>query len=177
MTNETLAQYANLAVYSAMVVFTIAMIAFAIDLAGAAPRSSAGATEARAEPALVGAGSLASGATHQVPPDGKDLPRVRKAAGIAMMLTRLGGLLLIAAAAMRGLSVHRPPLGNMFEFALVGGMFVIVLFVAFSPRRDLPWPGPSVGGPVRLTRGRGDPASQTHPRRRPRGRRALRDLA
>ena len=38
MTNETLAQYANLGVYSAMAVFTIAMIAFAIDLAGAAPR-------------------------------------------------------------------------------------------------------------------------------------------
>jgi cytochrome c-type biogenesis protein CcsB len=153
MTNETLAQYANLAVYSAMLVFTIAMIAFAIDLAGAAPRSSAGAPETQAEPALVGAGSLVSGATRQVPPDGKDAPRVRKAAGIAMMLTRLGGLLLIAAAALRGLSVHRPPLGNMFEFALVGCMFVIVLFVAFSLRRDLRWLGLFVVGPVLLTLG------------------------
>ena len=41
MTNETLAQYANLGVYSAMVVFTIAMVAFAVDLAGAAPGGSA----------------------------------------------------------------------------------------------------------------------------------------
>ncbi|NMM25604.1 MAG: c-type cytochrome biogenesis protein CcsB [Phycicoccus sp.] len=121
MTNETLSQYANLGVYSAMAVLTIAMIAFAIDLAGTAPKMSS--------------------------------DRPRKAAGVAMMLTRLGGLLLVAAAALRGLSVHRPPLGNMFEFALVGCMFVIVVFVAISLRRDLRWLGLFVIGPVLLTLG------------------------
>jgi cytochrome c-type biogenesis protein CcsB len=121
MTNETLAQYANLGVYSAMAVFTIAMIAFAIDLAGTAPKAASA--------------------------------RPRKAAGAAMMLTRLGGLLLIAAVAMRGLSVHRPPLGNMFEFALVGCMFVILVFVAISLRRDVRWLGLFVIGPVLLTLG------------------------
>jgi cytochrome c-type biogenesis protein CcsB len=153
MTNETLAQYANLAVYSAMAVFTIAMIAFAIDLAGAAPRVLAEAPDTQAEPALVGAGSPVSGKPPEAPLDSPDLPRRRKAAGIAMMLTRLGGLLLIGAAAMRGLSVHRPPLGNMFEFALVGCMFVIVVFVGFSLRRDLRWLGLFVVGPVLLTLG------------------------
>jgi cytochrome c-type biogenesis protein CcsB len=152
MTNETLAQYANLAVYSAMAVFTIAMVAFAIDLAGAAPRVPAVAPDIREEPALVGAGSSV-GTPAAAPLDGPDLPRRRKAAGIAMMLTRLGGLLLIAAAAMRGLSVHRPPLGNMFEFALVGCMFVIAVFVGFSLRRDLRWLGLFVVGPVLLTLG------------------------
>jgi len=126
MTNQTLAQYANLAVYSAMAVFTLAMIAFAADLAGAAPMDRR---------------------------DGPDRPRRRKAAGIAMMITRLGGLLLIAAAAMRGLSVHRPPLGNMFEFALVGSMFVVVVFVAISLRRDVRWLGLFVIGPVLLMLG------------------------
>ena len=152
MTNETLAQYANLGVYSAMVVFTIAMIAFAMDLAGAAPKVSAPAPEIRKEPALVGSAS----SVNTPPPragDEPDLPRARKAAGIAMMLTRLGGLLLIAAAAMRGLSVHRPPLGNMFEFALVGCMFVIAVFVAISIRRDVRWLGFFVVGPVLLTLG------------------------
>ena len=126
MTNQTLAQYANLAVYSAMAVFTLAMIAFAAELAGAAP------TDRRDDP---------------------DRPRTHKAAGIAMMLTRLGGLLLVAAAAMRGLSVHRPPLGNMFEFALVGSMFVVVVFVAISLRRDVGWLGLFVIGPVLLMLG------------------------
>jgi cytochrome c-type biogenesis protein CcsB len=69
------------------------------------------------------------------------------------MLTRLGGLLLIAAATMRGVSVHRPPLGNMFEFALVGCVFVVVVFVAISLRRDVRWLGLFVVGPVLLTLG------------------------
>ena len=153
MTNVTLAQYANLGVYSAMAVFTIAMIAFAIDLAGTVPKVSAAALGAQKEPALVGAGSSSHALSSPFPSDEPDLPRRRKAAGVAMMLTRLGGLLLIAATAMRGLSVNRPPLGNMFEFALVGAMFVVVAFVAISLRRDIRWLGLFVVGPVLLTLG------------------------
>ena len=152
MTNETLALYANLAVYSAMVVLTIAMIAFAFDLAGAAPVALGDASGAEKEPALVGTGPSAAVPAPLVP--GEDpAPRRRKAAGIAMMLTGLGGLLLIAAAAMRGLSVHRAPLGNMFEFALVGSMFVVVVFIAISLRRDVRWLGLFIVGPVLLTLG------------------------
>jgi len=152
MTIQNLAQYANLGVYSAMVVFTIAMVAFAIDLAGAAPRVSA-PVEARKEPVRVGAESSVGATGHPAHGDDTDRPRSRRAAGVAMMLTRLGGLLLIAAAAMRGLSVHRPPLGNMFEFALVGCMFVVVVFVAIGLRRDVRWLGLFVIGPVLLTLG------------------------
>ncbi len=153
MTNETLSLYANLSVYSAMVVFTIAMIAFAIDLAGAAPRVEGVAPAMQNEPALVGSGPSVGAPATPVAGDVPERPRRRKAAGVAMMLTRLGGLLLIAAAAMRGLSVHRPPLGNMFEFALVGCMFVVVVFVAISLRRDIRWLGLFVIGPVLLTLG------------------------
>jgi cytochrome c-type biogenesis protein CcsB len=153
MTNQTLAQYANLGVYSAMAVFTLAMIAFAVDLAGAAPKVLAAASETQKESALVGGGRSADARVSAVPGDVADLPRTRKAAGVAMMLTRLGGLLLIAAAAMRGLSVHRPPLGNMFEFALVGSVFVVVVFLAISLRRDIRWLGLFVVGPVLLTLG------------------------
>ncbi|MEO6143919.1 MAG: c-type cytochrome biogenesis protein CcsB, partial [Dermatophilaceae bacterium] len=116
MTIEALAQYANLSVYSAMAVFTIAMIAFAMDLAGRAPKVMAtSAPGAQREPALVGAATPVNSPDLAAGGDEPAAPRPRRAAGIAMMLTRLGGLLLIAAAAMRGLSVHRPPLGNMFE--------------------------------------------------------------
>lgn len=153
MTNETLSLYANLSVYSAMVVFTIAMIAFAIDLSGAAPLVEAVTPAMQNEPALVGGGPSVGAPATPVADDVPERPRKRKAAGVAMMLTRLGGLLLIAAAAMRGLSVHRPPLGNMFEFALVGCMFVVVVFVAISVRRDIRWLGLFVIGPVLLTLG------------------------
>src|SRR5450631_1967865 len=153
MTNQTLAQYANLGVYSAMAVFTLAMIAFAVDLAGAAPKVQAAASETQKEPALVGGGRSDDARVFAVRGDVAGLPRTRRAAGVAMMLTRLGGLLLIAAAAMRGLSVQRPPLGNMFEFALVGSMFVVVVFLAISLRRDIRWLGLFVVGPVLLTLG------------------------
>ena len=151
--NETLALYANLGVYSAMAVFTMTMIAFAIDLAGAVPKVSTTMSGTRREPVLVGAGSSSDVPTSPVHGDHPDRQRTRKAAGVAMMLTRLGGLLLIAATAMRGLSVHRPPLGNMFEFALVGCMFVVVVFLAISLRRDVRWLGLFVIGPVLLTLG------------------------
>jgi len=153
MTNEALAQYANLGVYSAMVVFTIAMVAFAMDLAGAAPKVLASEAERQREPALVGATSSVGDPEPSAGGSDHGVARTRRAAGAAMMLTRLGGLLLIAAAAMRGWSVHRPPLGNMFEFALVGCLFVIVVFVAISLRRDLRWLGLFVVGPVLLTLG------------------------
>ena len=153
MTNQTLAQYANLAVYSAMAVFTLAMIAFALDLASSVPRVSSAVPETQKTPVRVGAHSGVDVLVSPAPSDDPDRPRRRQAAGIAMMLTRLGGLLLIAAVAMRGLSVHRPPLGNMFEFALVGAMFVVVAFVAISLRRDVRWLGLFVVGPVLLTLG------------------------
>jgi cytochrome c-type biogenesis protein CcsB len=153
MTNQTLAQYANLAVYSAMAVLTLAMIAFALDLASSVPRVSLAVPETQKKPVRVGAHSGVDVLASPAPSDDPHRPRRRQAAGIAMMLTRLGGLLLIAAVAMRGLSVHRPPLGNMFEFALVGAMFVVVAFVAISLGRDVRWLGLFVVGPVLLTLG------------------------
>ncbi|MGZ4627699.1 c-type cytochrome biogenesis protein CcsB [Oryzihumus sp.] len=144
LTNETLASYSNLSLYSAMAVFTIAMISFAVDLAGVAPKVAAPARE------LAGAGGPA---TTEAAPEVVPAPRRRKAAGIGMSLSWLGAALLVAATALRGLSVERPPLGNMYEFSLVGCSFVMVVFLGLSTRRDLRWLGLFVVGPVLLTLG------------------------
>lgn len=143
LTNQTLASYSNLSLYSAMAVFTIAMISFAIDLAGVAPKVAAPARE------LAGAGGPATTEVTQAAP----APRRRKAAGIGMSLSWLGAALLVAATALRGLSVERPPLGNMYEFSLVGCSFVMAVFLGLSTRRDLRWLGLFVVGPVLLTLG------------------------
>ena len=42
MTNEALAQYANLSLYSAMAVFTLAMLGYATYLAGLVPQRDRG---------------------------------------------------------------------------------------------------------------------------------------
>jgi cytochrome c-type biogenesis protein CcsB len=164
MTNQTLALYANYALYSAMAVFTIAMIAFAIDLAGARPEGAASVAARTSE--LVGAGgSVAARAEPASPPLDRPgpvssrttgppaLPRRRKAAGIAMSLSWLGLMLLVLGDVLRGWSVHRAPLGNMFEFACVGTTFVMAVFLGLSLRRDVRWLGLFVVGPVLLTLG------------------------
>jgi len=160
MTNETLAQYSNLSLYSAMAVFTVAMVCFALYLAGLVPARD---RETVRQEALVGG---AEGAPAGLPSadDEAGMPaarrgdeevplRARKAAGIAGTMTWLGGFLLLAAVAMRGLSVHRWPLGNMFEFAVMGSMFTVLAFSIWSTRRDLRWLGLFVTAPVLLVLG------------------------
>jgi cytochrome c-type biogenesis protein CcsB len=174
MTNETLASYANLSVYSAMAVFTLAMIGYAVYLAGLVPNRGRVTQPADAVVASAPAGSAHQRGGGEDAPTGATLDRTdapgagaspsggddettplraRKAAGIAETLTWLGTFLLVMAVVLRGLSVHRAPLGNMFEFATVGSMFVMLAYCGWSLRGDLRWLGLFVVGPVLLTLG------------------------
>ncbi|GAA2734642.1 c-type cytochrome biogenesis protein CcsB [Pedococcus aerophilus] len=171
MTDETLAGYANVSLYSAMAVFTIAMLCYAVYLAGLLPaRDRAGAREAEAavdrDRELVAAGApageaeSAASATHAGrpgrpgKPDESDVPsRARAAAGIGATTTWLGGMLLLVSVVLRGLSVERWPLGNMFEFAVMGSMFTSIAFSVWATKRDLRWLGLFITGPILLVLG------------------------
>ena len=48
------------------------------------------------------------------------------------MLTVLGTVLVVAAVVLRAAEVHRWPLGNMYEFAIVGSMFVLVSYCVWA---------------------------------------------
>ena len=151
MTNESLAGYANLSLYSAMAVFTIAMVCHAVYLAALLPardRLRAGAAARDRE--LVGAGA-------PVPAEAPARPelssRAAKAAGIGSTTTWLGGFLLLLSVVLRGVAVHRWPLGNMFEFAVMGSMFTVLAYSIWSTRRDLRWLGLFITGPVLLVLG------------------------
>jgi cytochrome c-type biogenesis protein CcsB len=156
MTNETLAGYANLSLYSAMAVFTIAMVCHAVYLAGLLPARDR-SRELVGAGAVAGASTGAAGGASAVPATRHaedDVPlRARKAAGVAATTTWLGGFLLLASVVLRGLAVHRWPLGNMFEFAVMGSMFTVLAYSAWSTRRDLRWLGLFVTGPVLLVLG------------------------
>ena len=54
----------------------------------------------------------------------------RKAGGVAWALTVLGTVLVVAGVVLRAAEVQRWPLGNMYEFAVVGAMFVLVSYCA-----------------------------------------------
>ena len=162
MTDQSLAQLSNLAIYSAMVVLTLAMLADAVYLARLVPAREAKRETAR-ERELVPAGAVdgevgdpasgksANGATGR---DAEPLA-ARKAAGIGWTLTLLGTVLVVAGVVLRALEVHRWPLGNMYEFAIFGAMFVLLAYCAWAIRseRDLRWLGLFVVIPVLLNLG------------------------
>ena len=165
MTDQTLAQLSNLAIYSAMAVLTLAMIADAVYLSRLVPAREA-AREAERERELVGVGAVEPGtvlpgevgpASEPVgtTPTGRDAEPLaaRKAAGIGWALTLLGTLLVVVGVVLRALEVHRWPLGNMYEFAVFGAMFVLLAYCAWAMRRDLRWLGLFVVTPVLLNLG------------------------
>ena len=159
MTNQSLAGYANLSLYSAMAVFTIAMVCHAIYLAALLPardrvRSQTVDRDSELVPVGGSAGGRAGASVPPAPPaEGELSSRARTAAGIASTTTWLGGFLLVLSVALRGVAVHRWPLGNMFEFAVMGSMFTVLAYSIWSTRRDLRWLGLFITGPVLLVLG------------------------
>lgn len=160
--DETLAQASNVLVYSAMLVYALALGAFATDLSGLsrAGRKAEQATPVR-ERELAGVGAAAgvdpAGEAAPAGADGDTSPGPgefrRKAAGIAVSLTWLAFLLHAGAVAARGLSAQRPPWGNMYEFTLSGAVVITGVFLAVLLRRDLRFLGTFVVGPVLLSLG------------------------
>jgi cytochrome c-type biogenesis protein CcsB len=158
MTDQNLAQLSNLAIYSAMVVLTLAMLADAVYLARLVPAREAARedTPDRELVAAGGGGEPVAGSTAPAPPStGRDAePRAaRKAAGIGWSLTVLGTVFVVAGVVLRALEVHRWPLGNMYEFAIVGAMCVLLAYCGWATRRDLRWLGLFVVTPVLLNLG------------------------
>ncbi len=170
MNDQTLATYSNLAIYSAMAVLTLAMVMYAVHLARLMPakdRSRAGAAVAEPQLAHVGAdtlpaapaGGLSGGAIDcgwgsVVQEEAWVEPAAaRKAAGVAWALTLLATALVVLGVVLRAAEVHRWPLGNMYEFAIVGSMFTLMVYCGWAFRRDLRWLGLFVVTPVLLTLG------------------------
>ena len=170
MTDQTLAQLSNAAIYSAMLVLTLAMIADAVYLARLAPERDRRNAVPAEDLQLVAAGgsdpavqtTQADGAASPPPaadaagtPGGRGVEPVgaRKAAGVGWALTVLGTLFVVAGVVLRAAEVHRWPLGNMYEFAIVGAMFVLVSYCLWATRRDLRWLGLFVVTPVLLNLG------------------------
>jgi cytochrome c-type biogenesis protein CcsB len=143
-----LASLSNAFIYSAMLVYTLAVLAFAADLARVG--------EARPQAQLVPAGALpVDGTIPGAPP----APTTRldrawaRVAGVAQSLTWLAFTLHLAGVATRAAAVGRPPWGNMYEFAVSGSAVVATAYLAVSWRGDRRYLGAFVVGPVLLTLG------------------------
>ena len=126
----TTGDLSTLLVWGAATAFTIALIAYSVDLARIAERSQkrvpeavlAGASASR--PATAISGSEAQSAPGRSP----------RAEGIARSTTVLGLVLLFGGIVLRGIAAGRWPTANMYEFTIVG-VFVAVLVLTIVQRR------------------------------------------
>src|SRR4051794_4503291 len=145
-----------------MIVYTLAMLAFAWHLAARVPGGTSAKAEEREElreGVLVGGAQSRTatadgGPTRDDPaPGSEQTPESRQRGSIALMLTYLGTLLLVASVLMRGLAVGRPPWGNMFEFATAGAAAASLAYCLLARRRHWEWLRPLLVRPIPLTPG------------------------
>ena len=119
----------TLLVWAAATAFTIALVAYSVDLARIAERSQ----RAKQEPALVGAGvpvSAAAGSTDQ-----RAAGRSVRAEGIARSTHVLGIALLLVGIVLRGVAAGRWPTANMYEFTLVAVFWATLILAVVQRRR------------------------------------------
>ena len=115
MTSRQFAYLSNYAIYSAMFVYTIAFFSHAVEVAFSV-RNSGDSTKF-------------------------DFAKTDKAGRIGTAMMILGQLLLFAGVLLRGLSAHRAPWGNMYEFSITGALSFSVAFLVVGRKYDLRWLG------------------------------------
>jgi len=144
---------------AALLIYSVAVLAFAGDYAFGRPRrtaAAAAAAPATAQLAAVGAGassgSTGSGGTGVPAPAGQgaaQLPARRSGAfkavweagpwvRVAVTFSALGMLAHVAAVTTRGLAVHRAPWGNMYEF-ITALTCVAAIFFGYVVLRYRAW--------------------------------------
>ncbi|MDO5644455.1 MAG: c-type cytochrome biogenesis protein CcsB [Dermabacter sp.] len=156
MITSPLADYSQLAIISAIVVYMMAFIAFAVDLAQDSDQRSEKKLRARAE-ALVGAGGSGAAQAEVTAPDGGDSARESGAVTsggitalrIALTFATVATLLQFTGVILRGIATERVPWGNMYEFTMTGAAVVMTLYLLLSARLpDLRHLGVFILGPV-----------------------------
>ncbi|WP_429952181.1 c-type cytochrome biogenesis protein CcsB [Leucobacter allii] len=146
--------YSTIALYSAMIVYSIAFVFYAVDLAnrsgdGAAleARAATAAEGARAASAVSARGGVATATRAAAPARPVEpKPRRSRALRIGFSLTVLGFLLHLGATILRGIGAERVPWANMYEFALTATCAIILIFLVVQFFVDLRFLGALVTG-------------------------------
>ena len=151
-----------LSLYSAMAIYALAFIAFAIDLA----RRSAAVNSATTDSALTGSATDAAAASSAragtAASVGTTTTLTRLSARIAndattpygrsaslrvgVSLTVLAWALHLVADVLRGVTAGRVPWANMYEFAMTGTLLIVTVFLIVLTRVDLRFLGTFVIG-------------------------------
>jgi cytochrome c-type biogenesis protein CcsB len=157
--DENVAQISNVLLYGAMSAYLFSFIAYAADLAEGGQVIKAREARRTAAATATAGGAGGGGTTTLEKPV---TARRRRAAAVGTSLFTVATLLHLGAVVSRGVSVHRVPWGNMFEFALTGTLIVALGYLVAVGRahraglgggRDARYLGTFVTGPILATLG------------------------
>ncbi|MDF2917176.1 MULTISPECIES: c-type cytochrome biogenesis protein CcsB [Microbacterium] len=146
-----------LLVWTAVAVYALAFIAYAIDLArrsDLALKTKDSVPAAAAAPALVAAGGAqtigeirAAEAQAELALNARPADRPRLLwARMGTTLTWIGFLFHLGATVLRGIAAERVPWSNMYEFALTGLLLVVMVYLVVLFRYDLRFLGTFITG-------------------------------
>lgn len=157
-----LATYSVVLTYSAMAVYVVAFISFALDMAKRSGEVTAATKDAGADDSSADTASAASargaktvatvrGGTvvlEQVaaPPSGGSAGRGTKFERVGMAMTILALVLHVASVVLRGIAADRVPWGNMFEFSLTGTALITLIFLLVQFWQNLKFLGVFITG-------------------------------
>ncbi|MBN8424390.1 c-type cytochrome biogenesis protein CcsB [Microbacterium esteraromaticum] len=141
-------EYSLLTVYTAMAVYTLAFVVFAIDVAKRSARVPAAGTVSEVRQASADGGTTTLQTTEAEP----QKPRY-KFERIAFSLVVLGWGMHTTGVVLRGLAQGFVPWANMYEFSLISSAIVIATFIVMQLWHDLRFLGVYITGFTLVTLG------------------------
>ncbi|MDX2400919.1 c-type cytochrome biogenesis protein CcsB [Microbacterium algeriense] len=138
--------------WTAIAIYAAAFVAYAFDLA----RRSQATADAQTvkESVLVGAAGASTTAS-SLPSGAAAAPQRFLMARIGTSLTVLGFLFHLAATVTRGIAAGRVPWANLYEFAMIGTLLIIAVYLVVLTRLDLRFLGTFITGLVVVLLGLG----------------------
>ncbi|MCS5715586.1 c-type cytochrome biogenesis protein CcsB [Herbiconiux sp. CPCC 205716] len=171
---QTLDEISIILIYSAMAVYALAFIAFALDLArrsstvkSAVEASGSASVPASVAPELASVGASSAGSPVGRPPrgSGADDASLVSLAGVdaagrrsialrlGVSFTILAFVVQLAGVILRGIAASRVPWANMYEFSITGTLLIVAVFLVVLLREDLRFLGTFVTGLVLILLG------------------------
>jgi len=130
MSDKSAALLSNNFIYSAMALYTLAFFAHAVEVAWSVKTPAASVKKTKL-----------------------DFSRTERVGRLASSFMILGFLLLLAAVIFRGISAHRVPWGNMYEFSITGALAFSAAYLFGLKKYKVRWLGLPVSIAVLLTLG------------------------
>jgi len=130
MSDKSAALLSNNFIYSAMALYTLAFFAHAVEVAWSVKTPAASIKKTKL-----------------------DFSRTERVGRLASSFMILGFLLLLAAVIFRGISAHRVPWGNMYEFSITGTLAFSAAYLFGLKKYKVRWLGLPVSIAVLLTLG------------------------